>query len=285
MPGSRLHMGALLLLLFAAVSGCAPASKTIEPPLAHAAAPIDQMPRILIPAGRFVMGNADDKGEMPAHAVELSSFLIDRTEVTNGQYTGCVMQGVCQPPAHFRSYLRPEYYADPEYAAYPVIYVDWEDADTFCRWAGGRLPTEAEWERAARGPTDGMYPWGDQAPQPSQGNFDFSIGDTSPADAYPLGASQFGVLDMAGNVSEWVADWFESDYYSLSPFSDPMGPLATGARVVRGGSWWDNANTVRSDGRVGYPPGSAFMNLGFRCAESTWALPGFAAGAVHHTLR
>ncbi len=225
------------------------------------------------------MGNTYDRGEMPLHRVLLSSFWMDRTEVDNEEYGQCVAKGVCQPPASFSSYSRPDYFGNALYAAYPVIYVTWDDADTFCRWAGGRLPTEAEWERAARGGMGGTYPWGDQPPADSQSNFGFDVGDTSPVGAYPSGASPDGVLDMAGNVAEWVADWFQRDYYSLAPLSDPSGPGATGARVVRGGSWLDDSNMVRADLRLGYPPDSAYVNLGFRCAESTWALPGLP-GAV-----
>ncbi len=278
--------GASALFLVVCVSGCTPgAPAAAAAVIPTQAALIERMPRVLIPAGDFLMGTTQDKAAMPPHGVELRSFWIDRTEVTNAQYAQCVLQSVCQAPVRSNSYSRPTYFGNPQYADYPVIYVNWDDADTFCRWAGGRLPTEAEWERAARGTDLRLYPWGDQMPDPSLSNYDFSVGDTSRVGAYPFGASPSDVLDMAGNVAEWVADWFDSSYYSQSPLSDPMGPLATGARVVRGGSWLDDPNMVRSDLRLGYPPDSAYIDLGFRCAESTLALPGFAAGAQRHTLR
>lgn len=285
MSRSGLFGAFLGLLLAATLSGCAPEAVPVPAAAPLQILPIDLIPRVFIPAGEFEMGNSRDRGDMPRHLVQLRDFWIDRTEVTNAQYAQCVLEGVCHPPARSDSYTRPDYFGNPVYGNYPVIYVDWNDADTFCRWAGGRLPTEAEWERAARGSDERMYPWGDETPRPTLVNFRFSIGDTSPVGSYPSGASPYGVLDMAGNVAEWVADSFEGDYYAQSPLSDPTGPVITGTHVVRGGSWLDNPNMVRADLRFGYPSDSAFVNLGFRCAESTWASPSFMAGAQRHTIR
>ncbi len=282
---SRLLMGALGLLLAATLSSCSPRAVHPSPGSPSLEPLIDRMHLVFIPAGQFGMGNTYDRGVMPLHRVLLRGFWMDRTEVSNAEYGQCVAEGVCQPPTSFSSYTRSEYFGNPTYAAYPVIYVSWDDANSFCRWAGGRLPTEAEWEHAARGEAGGMYPWGDQPPTDSLSNFGFGVGDTSPVGNYPSGASPYGVLDMAGNVAEWVADWFENDYYSLAPLSDPMGPGETGAHVVRGGSWLDNAIMVRSDLRLGYPPDSAYVNLGFRCAESAQALPGLAGAAGGTILR
>ncbi len=286
MSRSGLCRGILGLLLAVTISSCTPETGSVQAVVIPTQSwPIDHIPRVFIPAGQFEMGNSYDKNVMPAHVVELRSYWIDRTEVTNAQYGQCVTEGVCQQPVRLSSYTRPEYFGNPEYNDYPVIYVTWDDADTFCRWAGARLPTEAEWERAARGSDGRIYPWGNEWPQASLVNFNFSIGDTSPANDDASGASPYGVLNMAGNVAEWAADWFQGDYYSQSPLSNPMGPGATGSHVVRGGSWLDNPNAVRADLRVGYPSESAFVNLGFRCAESTWAPPVFAAGAQRRTLR
>ncbi len=286
MSRAGLTLEALALLLVAGLPACAPAEAPASAGHRPASPPIDRISWILIPAGDFQMGNTGDRGEMPLHRVLLSSYWMDRTEVTNAQYKECVMSRACDPPVSFRSYSRPRYFDDPAYGAYPVVYVNWNDADTYCRWAGGRLPTEAEWEYAARGPDDRRYPGGNETPERPLLNFDFSIGDTSPAGSYPLGSSPYGVLDMAGNVSEWVSDFFESGYYLQSPLSDPTGPAATDAHVVRGGSWLDDPNMVRSDLRLGYPSDSAYVNLGFRCAESRRAAPWGTLGAIgRHTLR
>ncbi len=273
-------MGILGLLLASSLSGCSAAPPRPLAGQPAATPPVSLIPWAFIPAGRFDMGNPYDRGQMPLHIVLVSGFWMDRTEVTNGQYEQCVLAGVCDLPASSSSYSRPAYFDNSQYSTYPVVYVDWNDADSFCRWAGGRLPTEAEWEHAARGSDDRRYPWGDQAPERSLSNFDFNVGDTAPVGIHPLGASPYGVLDMAGNVEEWVADWFEAGYASQSPISDPEGPANTGVRVVRGGSWLDNLNMVRADIRLGYPPDSAFINLGFRCAESTWATPWGTLGSA-----
>src|SRR5512140_2379087 len=177
MSRPRFFVGTLGLFLAASLSGCAPGPSQAESPRAGPA--INQVLWIFIPAGEFDMGNAYDRGEMPPHRVLLSSFWIGRTEVTNAQYQKCVIAAACDRPARFGSYSRLEYFDNPDYDTYPVVYVNWNDAETFCRWAGGRLPTEAEWEHAARGPSARLYPWGTEAPGRPLGNFDFSVGDTS----------------------------------------------------------------------------------------------------------
>jgi formylglycine-generating enzyme required for sulfatase activity len=205
---------------------------------------------------------------MGNNTVHLDSFWIDKTEVTNGMYTQCVQAGKCSPPRSSRSNTREEYYGNAEFDDYPVIYVSWVDAHNYCNWAGGRLPTEAEWEKAARGDDGRPFPWGDVDPQGIDGLLNYRAQDTTEVGTYPNGASPYGALDMAGNVSEWVADWLSLDYYSNPPRSNPLGPDSGEYRVWRGGSW---ANTVtdpvRTYSRTGNFPTDSSGGIGFRCAQ------------------
>jgi eukaryotic-like serine/threonine-protein kinase len=249
----------ILLAVFLTACGRPPAG-------AISVSPRDQMKLVYVPAGRFDMGQANHKDEIPVHAVDLKAFWIDQTEVTNSKYMQCVVQGRCRAPRRTNSYARESYYGNPEFANHPVIYVDWSDAQAYCGWSGRRLPTEAEWEKAARGTDGRIYPWGNEVARQGLLNFYFYVGDTAAVGSYPSGASPYGALDMAGNVWEWVADWYGSDYYAGSPASDPTGPASGTARVVRGGAWLDHEFSVQSAQRFWYGPDSAFFNVGFRCA-------------------
>jgi formylglycine-generating enzyme required for sulfatase activity len=210
---------------------------------------IDGMPQIYIPAGIFRMGGMDVRralNEIPDHDVSLDAFWMDQLEVPNAMYGLCVQAGGCTPPQSFKSKRRPEYFNNPEFKDYPVIYVTWGQAKAYCEWAGRRLPTEAEWERAGRGDDFRTFPWGEDKADGLRANFNMLVGDTSRVGTYPAGASPFGVLDMAGNVAEWVNDFYSSNYANAVTLN-PVGPLKSSSfyRVVRGGSLGDAEINIR----------------------------------------
>jgi formylglycine-generating enzyme required for sulfatase activity len=229
------------------------------------------------PEGGLAVCQATSFGdEAPAHMVTLDGFWIDRTEVTNRQYQGCVAVDGCDPPVEAGSYYRTEYYGNPEFDDYPVVWVTRDQAQAYCQWAGGRLPTEAEWEYAARGPKSWLYPWGNDFDGarlnycdvncdagPSDPTVDDGYADTAPVGSYPSGASWVGALDMAGNVREWVADWY--GYYMREPQVNPTGPTSGDATVPRGGSWLDLPSNIRSANRGGEPLDYTRHKVGFRC--------------------
>ncbi len=228
----------------------------------------DGMTMVYVPAGEFTMGlngivDNYNVYEEP-HTVYLISYWIDQTEITNAMYALCVQAGSCQPPSSSGPHIGSSYYGN-----YPVVYVSWNDAHDYCEWAGLRLPTEAEWEKAARGTNLRAYPWGDQTPDCTLANFwpySACMGSTSQVGSYPNGASPYGALDMAGNVMEWVNDWYDSGYYSISPNINPTGPERGSYRVVRGCGWRDDAYGILAVERSYGDPDIGDSSLGFRCA-------------------
>jgi formylglycine-generating enzyme required for sulfatase activity len=250
--------------------------------------PTDGMRLMYVPESEFNMGaGAGDPDasntEKPQHTVILDPFRIDQTEVTNRMYRQCVNAGACPAPA------RSMEFDDPNMIDHPVVWVDWQAAATYCTWAGRRLPTEAEWEKAARGTDGRTFPWGSFPIAGHLVNFadrnldedwaDPSIDDgheySAPVGSYPAGASPYGALDMAGNVWEWVNDWFDPAYYLDSVTNNPDGPFSspTGTHSVRGGSFLSNARNLRAAYRYGYSPNTAAADLGFRCASNEAAAP------------
>jgi formylglycine-generating enzyme required for sulfatase activity len=221
--------------------------------------------------------------EAPKHPVHLDAFWIYQTEVTNSMYRACVEQGKCATPQEVSSHTHEDYYNNPEFDGYPVIHVTYEDGLTYCDWAGARLPTEAEWEKAARGEEGALFPGGNDELGNDLANFcdegcpghseeftefGFNDGyrDVAPVGSYPAGASPFGALDMAGNVLEWVADWYAVDYYSLSPHENPTGPESGTRHIIRGGSWWSLREGLRPSARASKSLDYSSDMVGFRCA-------------------
>ena len=229
---------------------------------------------IEIPEGSFLMGSeAGLAGESPVHSVAISTFWIDSTEVTSAQYAVCVNDGGCTTPAQ-----RPGCtFGLDERADHPINCVDFSQAAAFCGWADKRLPTEAEWEKTARGPNDERrFPWGDEDPnlylisfpEARLLNYNNNVGETVAVGQHPDGVSPYGAHNMAGNVMEWVADWYDPGYYASSPSSNPPGPTDGEQRVARGGNFLAFRQIVTVSVRIATQPATRDPILGFRCARN-----------------
>lgn len=238
-------------------------SKTLEP------TSVPETPAVEIPEGIFSMGFDGTQAledERPLHRVWLDAFAMDLHEVTTSQYA--LFLATTNRPA-------PWQWQTVDLAQHgdrPVIGVDWPDADAFCRWKGKRLPTEAQWEKAARGTDGRLYPWGNQAPTSAQANFAlgarFSYSQVlMPVRSYDQGKSPYGLYQMAGNVWEWVQDWYAANYYEISPERNPPGPEQGQFKVLRGGSWSDLPKYLLTYGRFKLPPETRNSYTGFRCAK------------------
>ena len=263
---------------------------------------IDQMEQGYIEAGEFIMGSEDPDAkqaqeggvaypEAPLHTLYLPGYWIDKYEVTNGQYKLCVDADVCEAPFLPKTFMGVEYFANPDYAHYPVIYVDWYMARDYCEWADRRLPTEAEWEKAARGTDGRKFPWGNDPVTGERANFcdgncpklhanpafDDGYSETAPVGSYPAGASPNGIMDMSGNVWEWTSTIPQPYPYDAEDGREAKD-LRVGAevreayigpqRVWRGGTWANGVWWMRASVRYHSVPWYWHNSLGFRCAAS-----------------
>jgi iron(II)-dependent oxidoreductase len=215
---------------------------------------------VLVPAGEFWMGSEEDDDEKPRHRVYLDAYYIDKYAVTNILYERFMSAANRGTPL---------FWDDSKFngPSQPVVGVTWHDADAYCKWAGKRLPTEAEWEKAARGTDGRKYPWGDQWDPSRANSAESKLGKSTPVGSYPGGASPYGALDMTGNVWHWVADWYDKDYYKHGPETNPRGAESGQSRVLRGGAWYLNPIYLRSAYRFSWPPHLRNGHYGFRCAK------------------
>ncbi|MEX0830397.1 MAG: formylglycine-generating enzyme family protein [Nitrospirales bacterium] len=231
----------------------------------------DGGPMVLVPAGSFLMGSPEGTGEpdeRPQHRVYLNDFYIDQYEVTVERYHQFLQDNNRGAPKYWD---RVEISRDGQK---PVVRITWYDAQAYCQWAGKRLPTEAEWEKAARGPDNRTYPWGETTPNFTTANLGkaYEPGKAyaeklQPVGSFERGKSLYGAYDMAGNVWEWVADWFDQDYYLISPKKNPQGPSSGNFKVRRGGSWGNDPTALRSGLRGRLLPLRRSAAVGFRCAQ------------------
>lgn len=265
---TRLSIVAAIVVMACAAAPCAVAA----PPPANSKE-LDPVPMVTIPAGEFLMGNSEGNGradEWPQRSVYLNAFAIDQVEVTNERYMAFVTTtGHRNPP---NPYGTGPLTSVKGIERLPVVQVTWYDAKAYCSWAKKRLPTEAEWEKAARGTDGRRFPWGNDPPTPNRANYDREWADEKtlfPVGSLPEGDSPYGVKDMAGNAREWVSDWYDPDYYQHAPVRNPQGPDKKGVvRSIRGGSWHSPLADIRASarGRGGFALQT--HGTGFRCARS-----------------
>jgi len=229
---------------------------------------------VLVQAGKFTMGldSIDDitADEGPSHIVSLDAFYIDKFEVTNALYKVCVDLDICEQPRSTTFNNLFSYYGNSEFDNYPVIYVDWNMAKAYCEWRDVYLPTEAQWEKAARGTDGRTYPWGEENVSCSRANYRCE-GKTVRIGSYADGKSVYGAYDMIGNVWEWVSDWYDENYYKKigEDAINPQGPSSGQYRILRGSPWYFYTSNARITDRFKFDPTYSDVGVGFRCARDT----------------
>jgi len=277
-----------------AIASVEPASAGSKPShdlarhLAAIAALAQSSPRLSIPAGAFLIGSKRidddpyglrtqfDDTELPQQRVWLDAYEMDRDEVSLGEYLAFLHKRSLFPPDELQKLIwhviTIHSVSDETLTRWPALYVTWQEAYEFCRANHTRLPTEAEWEKAARGPDGGLFPWGEMAPDAGLAMFGqhhvHEIPILAAVDSHDAGKSPYGLHHMAGNIAEWVQDWFGFDYYAYMPEKNPQGPTSGRYKSVRGGSWKSNPIMLRTATRGGSPPDQRSATIGFRCARS-----------------
>ena len=281
----------LSLILLASAASAAPrepAPKEIAGHLTAIAASAQSVSTVTVPAGHFLLGTKRTDGmpygpwtqyddtELPQNRVWLDTYEIDRDEVSLGEYLAFLQQHQRQPADELKNLIwhliTVHAISNETLARWPVLYVTWKEAQAYCIAQGKRLPTEAEWEKAARGTEGGLFPWGADPPNDRYAMFGqhhvHEIPIVAPVDSRQEGVSPYGLHHMAGNAAEWVQDWFGTDYYAYMPARNPVGPTTGRYKSVRGGSWRSNVAMLRAATRSGATPEQRMATIGFRCAQS-----------------
>ena len=290
----RVGLAGLVILILGAQEAASPSVSAFDPPpeLARRLTAIGGFahpsPMVAIPAGWFLMGTNRkdddpfapatqfDDTEQPQRRIWLDAYEMDRDEVTLAEYLAFLRRQHRQAPAELQQLIwhliTVHFTTDPVLAPWPALYVTWAEAADFCEGLGKRLPTEAEWEKAARGSEGNLFPWGQTDPTPELAVFGrhhvHEIPLVAAVDSGEEGRSPYGLHHMAGNVAEWVQDWFGTDYYPMMPERNPQGPAEGRYKVVRGGSWRSHAPMLRAATRGGALPEQRAPTVGFRCARS-----------------
>ncbi|NWF72209.1 MAG: SUMF1/EgtB/PvdO family nonheme iron enzyme [Nitrospirae bacterium] len=292
----RYHAWPAIALSFLIIMGSVPEAEAGSKPSLELARHLTEIAElaqpsamITIPAGVFLLGSkrvADDPHgnwapfddtELPQHRIWLDSYEMDRDEVSLGEYLAFLQQGKLYPPDELQKLIwhviTIHSITDKTLARWPALYVTWEEAKNLCMAKRTRLPTEAEWEKAARGTEGSLFPWGNTAPNPTLAMFGqyhvHEIPILAAVDSHDAGKSPYGLHHMAGNAAEWVEDWFGSDYYASMPERNPSGPTTGRYKSVRGGSWKSHQVMLRTATRGGSAPDQRSATIGFRCAKSS----------------